>query len=292
MTRFSPSDAALEGFRLTREWPGAILTWCFIYFGGLFLIAVAMTATLGPKFIEMARKGQWVTAQQDPEQLAELLTQSWPPFIIVLLMTVLLMSMIMCGIFRLVLRPEEKGFAHLRLGKDELRLAAVNLILVLMGMVFLAIGLLITQVATQGGGIVGLLSGAVFVVVTIWIGVRLALVTPMTFDLGRIDFRGAWRATRGKFWPLFGMVALAVIFYLIVWVLMSVISLAIVELSGGDAAVADLANLTPLTIAAAAATLVMQLLLQILQIVMIYGPFAVAYKKLVKQPAAETPAAA
>ena len=278
MNRFSPSEAALEGFRLVRRWPGAILAWCFIYFGGLFLIAIAMTATLGPKFIEMARKGQLVTAQQDPEKLAEMLTESWPAFIVVLLMTVLLMSMIMGGIFRLVLRPAEQGFAHLRLGKDELRLAGVNLVLVLLGIVFLAFGLLVTQVAATGGSAVAFISAIVFVALTLWIGVRLCFVTPHSFDQGRIDFRGAWRLTRGRFWPLFGMVVLAVIFYLIVWVVMSMLSVGLVELTGGDQAIQDINKLTPATAIAAAVSLVMQLLMQILQIVMIYGPFAVAYR--------------
>ena len=286
MARFSASDAALEGFRLTRQHPGAILAWCFIYFGGLFVIAIAMTATLGPKFIEMARKGQLVTAQ-DPERLATLLAGSWPAFIVVLLMTLLLMSMIMGGIFRIVLRPEEHGVAHLRLGRDELRLAAVNLILVLLGLLFLVVGLWLTQVAAAAGGLAVFVVGFAFFCLTIWIGVRLALLTPMTFDRGHVDFRGAWALTRGRFWPLFGMIMLAVIFYLIVWVLMSVISLVVVELSGGEAALKDIRALTPATAIAAMATLLMQLLLQILQIVMIYAPFALAYRQMAKDQPAE-----
>jgi hypothetical protein len=281
MTRFSPSDAALEGFRLTRERPGTILAWCAVYLAGLFVIALAMTATLGPKFVELARKGELVTAQ-DPEALANLLGGSWPAFIVVLLMTVLLISVIMGGIYRLVMRPEEHGFAHLRIGRDELRLAAVNLVLVLVGAAFLLLGLIVSQVAAQGGGLVAILADVALICLTVWIGVRLSLVTPMTFDSGRIAFREAWALTRRRFWPLFGMIVLAVIFYIIVWVLMSVISLGVVAISGGEQALKDVAKLTPLTGLAAVATLVLQLLLQILQIVMIYGPFAVAYQQVAK----------
>jgi hypothetical protein len=283
MTRFSPSDAALEGFRLTRERPGTILAWCVVYLAGLFVIALAMTATLGPKFVELARKGELVTAQ-DPEALANLLGGSWPAFIVVLLMTVLLISVIMGGIYRLVLRPEEHGIAHLRLGRDELRLAAVNLILVLVGAAFLLLGLIVSQIAAQGGGMVAVVADLILVCLTVWIGVRLSLVTPMTFDSGRISFRAAWALTRDRFWSLLGMIVLAVIFYIIVWVLMSVISLGVVAVSGGEAALKDVAKLTPLTGLAAVATLVLQLLLQILQIVMIYGPFAVAYQQVAKGP--------
>ena len=83
------------------------------------------------------------------------------------------------------------------------------------------------------------------------------------------------------------MIMLAVIFYLIVWVLMSVISLVVVELSGGEAALKDIRALTPVTAIAAMATLMMQLLLQILQIVMIYAPFALAYRQMAKDQPAE-----
>lgn len=279
MTRFSASEAALEGFRLTRERPGTILAWCAVYFGGLFVIALAMMATLGPKFIELASKGELITAQ-DPEQLASLLSSSWPAFMVVLFMTVLLMSVIMAGIYRLVLRPAEPGFAHLRLGRDELRLAGVNMLLVLLGALFLAAGVMVTQLASQAGTLAVAITEIGLIGLTVWVGVRLSLVTPMTFDRGRITFRDAWRLTRHRFWPLFGMIFLAVIFYLIVWILMSVISLAVVELSGGEDALRDITKLTPLTAIAAVSTFVLQLLLQILQIVMIYGPFAVAYRQI------------
>jgi hypothetical protein len=280
MDRFSPSEAALEGFRVTREHPGTIVAWSFIYMGGLFLIALAMMATLGPAFITMAREGKLLSAQTDPEQMADMLLKSWPAFLLVLFMTVVLMSMIMGGIFRLILRPQEHGFAHLRLGRDELRLAAVNLLLVVVGVVFLAVGLLLSSLAVQAGPAVGFLVSGAYVVLTLWIAVRLALVTPMTFDLGRIAFVEAWRLSNHQFWRLLGTVVLAVIFYLIVWVLMSIISLAVVELSGGEDAMKDIAALTPVTALAAVATLVLQFLLQILQIVMIYGPFAEAYKQM------------
>ena len=40
MTRFSPTDAAMEGFRLTKEHPGVMLAWSAVYFGGILLIAL------------------------------------------------------------------------------------------------------------------------------------------------------------------------------------------------------------------------------------------------------------
>jgi hypothetical protein len=278
MAGFSPSDAALEGFRLTRERPLTILAWSFLYFGGILLIAGAMMVTLGPKFIELAKKGQF--SPQDMEAVGGLLAESWPAFILVLLMTVLLMSIVMGGIYRLVLRPEERGFAHLRVGSDELRLAAVNLMFVVVYVLFLVSGLVVMAAASQGGALGVFLAGVGILAGTLWIGVRLALITPMTFDLRRIAIGPAWELSRGRFWSLLGMTLLAVIFYLMVWILISVIAVAVIELSGGEAALADLSILSPTALIAFGLTLTMQLLLQILQIVMIYAPFAVAYRTL------------
>ncbi|WP_309091157.1 hypothetical protein [Phenylobacterium sp.] len=290
MAGFSPSDAALEGFRLIRRRPGTLLAWSGIYFASVLVIGVAMMLSMGPRFIDMLKKGQLVS--NDPEAFAVLLEQSWPAFLVVLLMTALLMSVIMGGIFRLVLGRDEKGLAHLRLGPDELRMSAVNLGLVGIGMAFLVFGLLVTRVAATQGGLLGFLVGLAVLFLTIWVGVRLCLVTPMTFDTGRVAFRSAWRLTRGRFWPLLGMIVLAVIFYVMVWIVAAVLAVIVVALAGGEQAIEDVGALSIVAGIAALVTIVMQALLQVLQIVMIYGPFAVAYRQITGEGGAEGAAAA
>ena len=277
MARFSPSDAVLEGFRLTREHPGVVLAWSAVYFGGILLIGLTMMATLGPQFIALARKGQLNT---DPEATAALLTQSWPAFLLVLLMTAVLMSIIAAGVMRLVLRPAEPGFAHLRVGRDELRLAAANLICILIYVISAVVGVIGARGAAQSGTVGVVVAGAATLIFAIWIGVRLSLLLPTVFVTGKISLGLAWRKTEGHFWRLFGMIMMAVIFYVIVYILFSIISVVVVELSGGQAAIQDIARLTPLTAITVLITLVLQLLLQVLQIVMIYAPFAVAYRDL------------
>jgi hypothetical protein len=128
-------------------------------------------------------------------------------------------------------------------------------------------------------------------VFALWVGVRLSLLLPTVFDTGQISLRVAWEQTRGHFWQLLGMIVLAVIFYVIVWILFSIIGLAVVELSGGEAAMRDVTRITPLTAIAAVITLILQFVLQVLQIVMIYGPFAVAYRELVLEAAPPAPPA-
>ena len=288
MSVFSPSDAAMEGFRLTKERPGMMLAWSAVYLGGILLIALAMMATLGPQFIALARKGQ--LGSSDFEAVAGLLAKSWPAFLLVLGMTALLMSIITGGVLRLVLRPEMHGFAHLRVGKDELRLTAANLICVAFYVMSLIVGVVITTAAQQSGPIAGAIVAVAVICFALWVGVRLSLLLPSVFDTGRISFPEAWNRTRGHFWSLLGMIVLAVVFYVMVWALLSVISFAVVELSGGNQAMRDIGALTPITAIAAVVTLILQLLLQILQIVMIYAPFAVAYRQI--RDAKPEPAAA
>ena len=278
MSVFSPSDAAMEGFRLTKERPGMMLAWSAVYFGGILLIALAMMASLGPQFIKLAQKGQ--LGSGDFEAVADLMAKSWPAFLLVLGMTALLMSIVTAGVLRLVLRPNEHGFAHLRVGKDELRLTAANLICVAFYVMSLIVGVVITSAAQRSGPIAGAVVALAVICFALWVGVRLSLLLPSVFDTGRISFPEAWNRTRGHFWSLLGMIVLAVVFYVIVWALFSIISFVIVELSGGNEAMQDIGALTPLTAIAAVITLIMQLLLQILQIVMIYAPFAVAYRQI------------
>lgn len=278
MAKFSPSDAALEGFRLTKEHPGVMLAWSAVYFGGILLIALAMMATLGPQFIALAKKGQLTGA--DLETVGGLLAQSWPAFALVLVMTAGLMSIITAGVLRLVLQPQVHGFAHLKIGREELRLTLANLACIAFYVGSLILAVVLTGAAGRSSPMAGGVAAVVVITVAVWVGVRLALLLPSVFATGRISFPEAWSKTRGHFWKLFGMIILAVIFYVIVWTLFSIIGLAVVELSGGEAALQDITRLTPLTAIAAMVTLVMQLLLQILQIVMIYAPFAVAYRDL------------
>lgn len=283
MIRFSASEAALEGFRLTRERPGTIFGWGIVFAVCIFVIGQLMLLSVDPKLVELSRHHR--LEQQDVEQLAGLLAQSWPAFIFVVLLVVGLYSTLTGGIYRLVLRPNEKGFLHLRLGMDELRLTGVNLLLFAFGMVCLAVEIAAVAAAEQGVAAAAVAS-VVLLLAGVWVGVRLSLATPMTFAEHRIAIGDAWRATHGKFWPLLGMIVLAAIFYVMVWLLINVIGTALVAMAGGAEAVQDVAALSGPGILIAALVLFLQLLLQVIQVVMIYAPFAVAYQQLHGDPPA------
>jgi uncharacterized membrane protein len=138
---------------------------------------------------------------------------------------------------------------------------------------------LFAAMAEQAAPVTGLLLALVgSVVVSTWLGVRLSLATPMTFAVHKLSLREAWMLTRGHFWPLLGTILLAIIFYVVIWFLITIIAFVIVQLAGGQEAIQSLHS--PVAVIAFAATLAIQLLLPILQVVMIYSPLAVAYQQL------------
>lgn len=283
MIRFSASEAALEGFRLTRERPGTIFGWGVVYAICMFIIGRLMLVSLDPQLIELTRKKG--LEQQDIDQISGLLAQSWPAFLLVLILVTALLSTLMGGIYRLVLRPGEKGFLHLRFGKDELRLTGVNLLLFAFGMVCLTAELAAVAAADQQGGIAAV-AAIVLPLVTVWVGVRLSLATPMSFALHKFAIRDAWAASHSRFWPLFGMIVLAVIFYVMVWLLISIIGAALIGLAGGASALENIKSLTGAAIVSVALYVFLQLILQVIQVVMLYAPFAVAYQQVHGDPPA------
>ena len=65
------------------------------------------------------------------------------------------------------------------------------------------------------------------------------------------------------------------------------IGFGVMAAAGGEKSIANVAHLSPATGIAFAITLILQFLLQILQLVMIYGPFGVAYQQLHGDPPAD-----
>jgi len=195
-------------------------------------------------------------------------------------------------VHRVVVAAEDRdGFAHLRLGKDELRLTLANLICVAIYVGTAIVGIVLAGALKQSGAVAVWVGALVGIAVAVWLGVRLSLLLPSVFATGRISLVEAWEKTRGQFWNLLGMMFMAVIFYVIIWVVFFVISLALVAVSGGAQAMQDITHISVLTALTAIISLVMQFLLQVLQIVMIYAPSAEAYREITAAGAGPVPAA-
>lgn len=243
MADFSPTQAAFEGFRLTRERPSAVAIWTAV----LLLLNLLTTAVLigmaGPELAEAARQGR--DASPDPAEVMATVAAIGPAYLLVGLISLPVYAVLYTAVYRAVLRPEQGGAGFLRLGGDEWRvgLAMLVVFLILFG-AYVALALLAGVVlglvgggspdgASPGAGVVVLLAVLGMVGGLAWLGVRLSLVLPATFDRGRLQVGPAWALTRGRFWPLFGALLLAVALTIVVSLLALVVFSALAAALGG-----------------------------------------------------------
>lgn len=230
---FSATDAALEGFRITRARPSAVLAWFAAQLVFVVLARLALIWIVG----DQAAAFFSLTLFSNPAEmmkLAPVIAQYTAAYLALL---VLLCGMLYPAVDRAVLRPGEGGWGWFRLGLDEARQVAVFAcwVLVLLAaylagmvavqIVALVFGLLLGQPGALFGAAIGFLIDLAFVV---WIGVRLSLAPPATFERRRFILFDSWGMTRGRVWPLLGA-------YLISWALSFLVTLLVSFIGGAIA---------------------------------------------------------
>lgn len=190
---FSASDAAIDGFRVIREHWRLIVGWAV--FNLLALVALVVVSVIILLMLASS------VSPQAAGGVSGLITGLGAFTIEVMIVTAL---------YRTLLRFEEPGFLHLRLGGDEVRLLAVWLVLALGALIWVGAAWAFTayvqrEVGTPPAVGVGLLCFAGLV----YLAIRLSLAPPATFVTGRIQLARSWRMTRGRVIPLLGMNVLA-----------------------------------------------------------------------------------
>lgn len=273
---FSVTEAAFSGFRAARENPRAVLVWFAVASAVLFgvtILVVAMAGPVLPQFMEIAFQ------PQPDEATAQAVAQQIAPLVMILVPTMWLINAIAQAVVcRVVLRPDAGQGAFLRLGREEwLQLGVVvasYLILTAVDLVFRGVG--------SALGPFGVLLGGAGLVLHVVIAVKLSLASAITFDTGRIGLAASWRLTTGRFWPLLGAYALAIVLAVIVLVAVTAIfAAASLLVPGADAteapAIATVPALfTPLQIVAAVFAGVMVVLAGLI----VFCPAAEIYRRL------------
>jgi hypothetical protein len=227
MNRFSSVDASLEGLRVIRREPMAVVYWIAVWAVALALIATVRLATGSP------------TAAHSNDSVGVI--RRYGPLAIVLAPTVLaLWIMTTATVYRAVLRPGEHGWHLFKLGPDEARIAILSametVILALLGGVpaYLLLVLLnpIFEYAPSLNRLTTVVGFVATILIDMWIAVRLSLVPVQTFTARGFPFSAYWGFARGHYWRLllsYILVAIEVLAFLLISVLVGLVFGALTE---------------------------------------------------------------
>lgn len=285
---FNATESAFEGFRLARRAPMALLAWAAAY----IVFFAVFFAVAGGSLINIINLAEQIEQSAEPsmDDLMVVFRAYGSMMLLALPLSLLFSAVLTAAVARSVLRPEDKRFGYLRLGRDELRILGATLIVALLMFAVVMAGSVVV------GGFLGMagalsapflilpavLSGLALVAVSAWLAVRLSLVAPMTFAEQKIAIKESWAMTKGRFWPLLGMAVLAGVMSMLVGLLGSIVIAPLNLIFGGleSLAGAETTNIATLLVKFWPALLVwgvVNALLSAAQAAIIYAPFSAAY---------------
>ncbi|WP_205691505.1 hypothetical protein [Caulobacter sp. 602-2] len=284
MIVLSPVAAALEGPRTMRRHPVSLLIWGGLYWVSLILLGLLIIVAFGN---EVRRDLAQMRFSADPREVLQLISHLGGAMALLILLAAAISAVLAGAILRSVMHPEQSRGAYLRLGADEVRLFVVALIawataLFVTAIPSGALTLLTTTVANAGArGLsawIAFLGGLAVIGLSMWVGVRLSLLSPQTFAEGRINVRESWVLTHGHFWGLLGMFVLNLLMVLGATMVMTLIGglltglIGLAGVAGGGAkALALLLGLVNL--------LIFPLMITVQTVILTAGP-ARAYRQL------------
>ncbi len=220
MPSFSPTDAAFEGFRFTREKPGAVGAWAGATL--VFNLASAVMGALigGSTLVEF----QQLTQVQPFDWIAfgHLLPRLLPALAVTVVINMAGSAIIYPSAVRSFIGLDRKVSFHI--GEDERRILLLMFIYfgiyfvtsVVTGIAFGLIENVIGALSADVANFITFVGGLAVVALPSVIIVRLSLAPVIAVDRKRISLKESWESTKGHFWPLAGSLALSGILYFVV----------------------------------------------------------------------------
>jgi hypothetical protein len=230
MTTFSATEAAMSGFRFAFKRPLIVLAWAGITIVASIVVFGVMMLLMFPTLSRLS-----TTGSQDPAAIEAMMMTILPIYLVLLPLGLLWAAVQQTAVNRFILKPEDRGFAYLKVGGDEWRQILLILLSVVVligwGVAWFAVTFILgmlTQIwGSTVGGIVNVLAQLALAAFFIFAVVRLSLASVMTFQSQRVTLFGSWAATRGRFWPLLGTYLLTFLLVIAaafaIWILFAII---------------------------------------------------------------------
>jgi hypothetical protein len=244
MAAIQIGEAATAGFRLMARRPFSVLTWGLVTAGYVGLIFALFGASLMTSVAGLVRSpGQTPT----PQQIIGLIGASIGMGLLLGLGLLFLSAMVQGAVLRAELEPDKRGFAYLRLGRQELWLIAVNFVtaiviwaacVVMMIPLFILAGVLGVGAAglagsnRGAGAVLPMLMGAnlvtfigqiVILGVAIWIWSRLSMGSVMSFRERQFRLFESWALTKGHALQIFLTMLLVVLILFVAEIVIGII---------------------------------------------------------------------
>jgi uncharacterized membrane protein required for colicin V production len=279
-----PVEAATEGLKTMRRRPLAVLAWATFSLVMLPILGLFVKIVLGEEG-RAALAGRAGSA--DPREILDLITHLGGVMVILIAVALFLSSVLQAAIIRSVIAPQNRRFAYLRLGKEELQLLIVSLITwaAALGVTVIPSGAVVLGASLLSGAAAGWFAtlGALAVIgLSLWVAVRLSLLGPHAFSHHHIDIREAWVQTHGQFLRLLGMYVLAIVLAALFSIVGTTVSSIIANVLGGgvDAAAGDVVANHPRLILMLLANLLLAPIFLTLQTVILVAAPARAFAQL------------
>lgn len=262
MSDFSSGDAVGSGFGLISRRPLSVLAWAIVYLVLAVVPALVQFAAIRPVWtVMMQRMFAHLHAGGPPDfsdlqsynlQMAHAGGLMW----LSLFGSLIAWAILSAAVYRSVLEPENKSFASLRLGAQELWLALLFVVLTILlaiayVLIWVVAAILIVLAALAGHAMSqplgGLVAGLLIVAICIgaiaaflWICVRFSLAGPLTFKERQFRLFKSWTLTKGHAWKLFGLGLLIILIVfalgLVVMAVQGAVFLGVVGANGFDPA--------------------------------------------------------
>lgn len=218
MPEFSFTEAAFEGFRFTRERPGAVAAWSAVTFGFILLSGV-LGAFVGG---DALRAFQALGGHPTLEQFVQAFPPAAAPILITFLVNFAGAALIYASAMRSFIGIDKT--VSFRLGDDERRLFLILMsyfliyivLNIIFGIIYGVVESITSLFSNDIPNFLNFTAPYVLVAAPLFFIVPFSLAPVIAVDRKRISFRESWVSTKGHFWPLAGSLIISLISFLVV----------------------------------------------------------------------------